>query len=400
MIIPQIPQNEKERLNALLAYQILDSDPEKDFDDIVALASEICNTPMSTITLIDKNRQWFKSKIGLEFEEGSRENSFCAHAINSPGETLIVSDTLKDVRFSDNPLVTDFPNIRSYAGVPLVDIDGFALGSLCVVDTEPRHLSPFQISALEKLANQVIKLLELRKKNIQLSESYNSLLTKYKDLEQFASIVSHDLKSPLNNIILLSKLLQESNKELMDAESIQMLDYIRSSSVELKKLVDAILSYYKYDNENVAVTEIIRLNDLLKYIIGILDIKNEFKFILPKKNHKLYSNKIALVQILFNIISNSIKYNDKPKGIITIDFSETDDFYILSLTDNGIGIDKENFDKIFNIFETLGKTDRFDLKGTGMGLSTVQKMVEKLNGKIEIESEIGQGTTFTIFLKK
>lgn len=400
MIIPQIPQNEKERLNALLAYQILDSAPEKDFDDIVVLASEICNTPMSTITLIDKKRQWFKSKIGLEFEEGPRETSFCAHAINSPRENFIVSDTLKDIRFSDNPLVTGYPNIRSYAGVPLIDVDGFALGSLCVIDTEPRNLNTFQINALEKLANQVIKLLELRKKNLHLSESYNSLLNKYKDLEQFASIVSHDIKSPLNNIILLSKLLQETNENLLDGESIQMLEYIQNSSEELKKLVDAILAYYKYDNENIDLTESIRLNDLLQYIIGILDIKNEFEFLLPEKNHKLYSSKIALGQIIFNIISNSIKYNDKPKGIITIAFSETDEFYVLSFTDNGVGIEKENFSKIFNIFENLGKTDRYEMKGTGMGLSTVQKMVDKLKGKIEIESELGQGTTFKLFLKK
>ncbi|WP_447636947.1 GAF domain-containing sensor histidine kinase [Flavobacterium microcysteis] len=400
MISPQIPHNEKERLDALLAYKILDSAPEKDFDDIVKLASEICHTPISTITLVDKDRQWFKSKIGLEFSEGARDTSFCAHTLNKPREMMIVSDSLEDDRFYDNPNVIGYPNVRCYVGVPLVDPNGYALGSLCVIDNQPRNLDNFQLLALEKLANQVINLLELRKKNFQLMENHNMLLSKYKDLEQFASIVSHDIKSPLNNIMMLTKLLQENNYDQLDSDGMQMLGYIYKSSEELKKLVDAILEYYKYDNEQVITNESIRLNDFMQYLIDILDTKNEFQFVLPEKNHKIRSNKMALGQIFYNLISNSIKYNDKTKGIIHIDFSETEDYNIISIKDNGCGIDKTNHHKIFNIFETLGKTDRFETKGTGIGLSTVQKMVQKLNGKIEIESELGIGTQFEVFLKK
>ena len=400
MIFPKIPLNEKERLEALLAYQILDTSPEKDFDDIVQLASEICKTPISTITLIDQDRQWFKSKIGLEFNENPREIAFCAHTINCPNQTMIVENALEDERFSQSSLVVNYPNIRYYAGVPLVNPEGFALGSLCVIDKEPRKLDDFQIMALEKLAKQVINLLELRRKNFQLIENHNSLLAKYRDLEQFASVVSHDIKSPLNNIMMLTKLLKENNKNQLDEEGNQMLDYIFTSSEELKKLVDAILNYYKHDNEIVDTSEKIRLNDFIYYVISILDTKNEFEFILPKKNHKIFSNKMALGQILFNLVGNSIKYNDKSKGIITVGFSEDQDHYMITVGDNGCGIDKSNFDKIFNTFETLGKTDRFHAKGTGIGLSTVQKMVQKLNGRIELHSEIGIGTEFKIFLKK
>ena len=143
MIFPKIPLNEKERLEALLAYQILDTSPEKDFDDIVQLASEICKTPISTITLIDQDRQWFKSKIGLEFNENPREIAFCAHTINCPNQTMIVENALEDERFSQSSLVVNYPNIRYYAGVPLVNPEGFALGSLCVIDKEPRKLDDF-----------------------------------------------------------------------------------------------------------------------------------------------------------------------------------------------------------------------------------------------------------------
>ena len=198
----------------------------------------------------------------------------------------------------------------------------------------------------------------------------------------------------------MTKIVQENNYDQLDSDGVQMLDYIYKSSEELKKLVDAILEYYKYDNEQVITNENIRLNDFMQYLIDILDTKNEFQFVLPEKNHKIRSNKMALGQIFYNLISNSIKYNDKPKGTIHIDFSETEDYYIISIKDNGCGIDKANHHKIFNIFETLAKTDRFETKGTGIGLSTVQKMVQKLNGKIEIESELGIGTQFEVFLKK
>jgi hypothetical protein len=283
MIFPQIPHNEKERLDALLAYKILDSAPEKDFDDIVKLASEICHTPISTITLVDKDRQWFKSKIGLDFSEGARDTSFCAHTLNNPREMMIVSDSLEDDRFYDNPNVIGHPNVRCYVGVPLVDPNGHALGSLCVIDNQPRNLDNFQLLALEKLANQVINLLELRKKNFQLMENHNMLLSKYKDLEQFASIVSHDIKSPLNNIMMLTRLLQESNHDQLDGDGMQMLGYIYKSSEELKKLVDAILEYYKYDNEQVIANENIRLNDFMQYLIDILDTKMNFSSYSPKR---------------------------------------------------------------------------------------------------------------------
>jgi len=402
MFVPPIPINEKERLNALLSYEILDSDPEKDFDDIVKLASEICHTPISMITLVDKDRAWFKAKIGIDsdFKESTREVSFCAHAINNPNKTFIIPNALEDERFKNHPHVAHDLKVRSYIGVPLVDPNGFALGSLCVVDTEVRNLDDFQLMALEKLANQVIKLLELRKKNSQLLENHNLLLNKYKDLEQFASVVSHDIKSPLNNIMMLTKILQDTNSERLDSDGVEMLNYIYKSSEELKKLVDAILLYYKYDNENVDVSEKIRLNDFIEYVISILNLKNDYELILPEINHRFNSNKMALGQILFNLIGNSIKYNDKPKGIIKIDYSEDELYSIISVNDNGIGIAQENLSKIFNIFENLGKSDRFKQTGTGIGLSTVLKMVQKLNGKIEVDSELTKGTTFKIFLKK
>ncbi|RYZ40748.1 MAG: GAF domain-containing protein, partial [Sphingobacteriales bacterium] len=163
-----IPANDRERLDALLSYQILDTPSDSDFDDITKLASEICKTPISLITLLDTNRQWFKSKVGVEASETDRDSSLCAHAILTPFENLIVENALEDERFSENPFVRD-GLIGSYAGVPLVTPEGFALGALCVIDHNPRKLDAFQVSALEKLAGQVTKLLELHKINLRLA---------------------------------------------------------------------------------------------------------------------------------------------------------------------------------------------------------------------------------------
>ncbi|MEN9684507.1 MAG: hypothetical protein RLZZ28_293 [Bacteroidota bacterium] len=174
MKIPVIPQNEAARLAALEQLQILDSDAEEDFNDIVKLASQICETPISLVTLIDRDRQWFKAKIGLTVSETSRETAFCAHNLEQPN-MLIVPDARKDERFHDNPLVTGDPNVVFYAGMPLVTEGGYHLGSLCVIDHQPRTLNETQVLTLKTLSRQVIKLLDLRIKIIKLQQSESSL---------------------------------------------------------------------------------------------------------------------------------------------------------------------------------------------------------------------------------
>ncbi|WP_158799300.1 ATP-binding protein [Pedobacter sp. L105] len=175
--------NENERLAALHSFHILDTAEEKDFDDLTALASAICQTPIALISLVDQDRQWFKSHKGLPASETSRDFSFCAHAITSPNELLIVPDASLDNRFSANPLVTGDTNIVFYAGVPLVSSEGFALGSLCIIDHQTRELTIEQINALTILAKQVMAQLELRKKTIQLSHAKEQLELSLEKLE-------------------------------------------------------------------------------------------------------------------------------------------------------------------------------------------------------------------------
>jgi two-component system cell cycle sensor histidine kinase/response regulator CckA len=171
---PLLHRDEAARLDVLRAYNILDTLPESDFDDLTLLAAQICGTPIALISLIDDERQWFKSKIGLTVNETSREIAFCAHAIHQP-DLFIVRDTLNDERFAANPMVTSDPNIRFYAGAALVTPEGHALGTLCVIDRVPRELSARQEESLRALSRQVMTQLELRRQSARLTQANNQL---------------------------------------------------------------------------------------------------------------------------------------------------------------------------------------------------------------------------------
>lgn len=166
------PGTEAARVAALDRYAILDSEPEQSFDDLVILAAHICQVPMAMLSLVDDHRQWFKSKVGVQVRETSKEVSICAHAIQQ-NDLFIVPDTLQDPRFRDSPLVTSEPHIRFYAGAPLINDDGYALGTLCVLDREPRELDAAQKEAINALGRLALRQMELRMNLRLLKEALN-----------------------------------------------------------------------------------------------------------------------------------------------------------------------------------------------------------------------------------
>ena len=171
-----IPDNEAQRLEALREYRILDTAAEQAYDDITKLAAYVCQVPITMISLVDESRQWFKSKLGLNARETPRDAAFCAYAILQ-SEPLIVRDALKDARFADSALVTRSPHIRFYAGFPLASPEGFALGTLCVIDRKPRQVSAAQKRAMQALSRQVMALLELRRVSARMVEALQKVKT-------------------------------------------------------------------------------------------------------------------------------------------------------------------------------------------------------------------------------
>jgi anti-sigma regulatory factor (Ser/Thr protein kinase) len=194
--------SEADRLAALRRYRILDTEPEQRFDDLALLASQICGTPMALISLIDRDRQWFKARVGVGVQQTPRDIAFCAHAIHQPN-LFVVPDALQDARFCDNPLVRTAPHIRFYAGAPLVTADGQALGTICVLDLKPRVLTKAQEAALEALKRQVVSQLEIR---LSLDELAGALAAR-DQAEKTQDHLIAELRGALDSVERLSSFL-------------------------------------------------------------------------------------------------------------------------------------------------------------------------------------------------
>jgi len=383
MITPDFPINEKLRQQALEKYNLLDTLPEESYDNITSLMSYICDTPISLITLLDRNRNFLKSHHGVPFNESPREISFCGHAINSENPITIIEDARKDERFHDNPLVSEH-NAIFYAGVPLVDPDGFKLGTLCVYDVKPRELTQEQINALLNMAKQVMSLFEEKYQNIKLQQLQESLEERNKNLEKFAGVVSHDLKSPLAQITALTELIEDDLKEEGNTEVHQYLEYIKNSSDTLRDYIDGILKFYKTDSILKQDNESVNFSDFMTSINTIFSIDKGITINYSTTLNIIKVNKAALTQVISNLVSNAIKYNDKSNTEINISLIESEDFYEFSVSDNGPGIEKKYLATIFDLFTTANTIDKNGESGTGIGLATVKKMITSLGGTISV----------------
>ena len=400
MLIPLMHKNENERLQLLESYSILDTLPETDFDNITAIASQICNIPISLITLVDRDRQWFKSHHGLEVTETPREHAFCAHAIHDTNTVFIIEDARNDERFHDNPLVTGYPNVIFYAGVPLTNSAGLPLGTLCVIDNKPNVLNESQLKALKSLANQVMNLLELRKNKFYLEKAILELEIRNQELEKFVYVAAHDLKSPLNNISTLTNLLKEEYSTEIDTEAQNIITSIQHSSEQLRSLIDGLLDYSKSTKVIHYNKTEINLEKLREDLIILFSFESKCIIKLTSDLKHIYANKTAIEQILIHLVTNAIKHNDKPVTEIELNATENKTQYKISLKDNGPGIPLESRQRIFQLFETLTDKDKFGQTNIGIGLATVKKLVENLGGQIHVESEIGESASFIFTINK
>jgi len=407
MIVANIPENEKERLQALLSYEMLDTGPEVQFEEITRLAAEYCDTPVALVSLIDESRQWFKSKYGIDESETHRDFAFCSHAILGK-ETMVVNDTLTDARFIKNPLVTNPPNIRFYAGTPLTTPDGYNIGTLCVIDRKARTLNEKQKFALEIMARIVMKELELRKSLIEQTKIEQQLREAKKAAEsasaaksEFLSIMSHEIRTPLNAIAGISYLLLEDEHK---PEQLENLSTLKISTESLLNLVNDLLDFSKIEAGKLALEKTtFSLFELMENTVKILSIKASNKGIELNLNYDsdlpimFIGDPTRISQIITNLLSNALKFTNKGEVILTLKQIETSGSKAkiqFSVKDTGIGLTRQQGERIFESFtQAEGETTR-KYGGTGLGLSITKKLINMMGSEIYVESEVGQGSNF------
>ncbi len=302
MKMPNIPKNESTRLQTLLTYSILDTLPEKDFDDLTAIASEICQTPISLISLVDDKRQWFKSRYGLDATETPKEHAFCAHAINNPNEEFIVPDSTKDERFKDNPLVTGEPNVNFYAGIPLVTAEGHALGTLCVIDNKPKEITPAQLKALKALSRQVVALMELRKKKIEIEKQKKELEQLHKEtldennnrIKKFSFTTSHELRHEFSKILSFIDLSSWENTTLEELKFyFQQIDVAaKSMDSIILKLNDQLNTPTQIQNTSVTFNGLANVDEII-----LIDDDSIIHYLNRKKLNQVFPNKPVITFI-------------------------------------------------------------------------------------------------------
>jgi K+-sensing histidine kinase KdpD len=391
MISAALHPRETQRIEELLRYEVLDTEDEKALDELTQLASVICGTSISLISLVDKDRQWFKSRVGLDAQETPREIAFCSHAILQD-KIFEVPDALEDDRFLNNPLVTGAPDIRFYAGMPLISSSGMPIGTLCVIDTEPKKLDEKQQLALNTLAKQVISQLELRLHNRHLKRMQ-------KDQEQILAVMSHDLRSPFNGILGLSKILHENACTLEPKLIAEMANGILESSLNVYQLLDEILQWSR--SQLGAIHVDIKATSLDPLIIETINLMEE-SFRLKKLNVKHVTNENAVAMadvnltktIIRNLLANAIKYSPE-QGEIYIKTQATDGEIQLAVTDAGHGIPLNIQDVLFSDFvaSQCGTTGE---SGHGLGLSVCGDFARKQQGYLSLDKNYKNGAKLTL----
>lgn len=388
-----LAEDEIVRLEVLRQYRILDTACEAAFDDLTLLAAQICETPIALISLVDECRQWFKSKIGLDADSTPRHMAFCAHAILQPNVVLIIPDTLLDQRFVKNPLVTSDPHIRFYAGAPLVTPNGYALGTLCVIDRKPRNLSPQQENSLRILSRQIMSQFEL-KRNLETLELMTT--AERQRTEDLISALSHDMRTPLlANRGILHAILSGGSGPITDSCK-EGLEDCHQANEEVLKLVEALLDISRHQasvasplNYEILNWEKIFTSAITRCSANLLE-KPIVEYQISSSLPSVYGDELKIQKVVQNLLENALRVTKPDQSVKLAVIAQGNTHIKISVSDQGSGITPQHQQRL--LYRFSGERGRSDLLEMNLYLSRL--IVEAHGGSINVESTIGKGSTF------
>jgi signal transduction histidine kinase len=389
-------KNNESRVAALNAYEVMDTTIEEEYNEIVELAANISDTPISLITLFDHQRQWVKAKTGIDKVEALKEKTFCNYTIEQQA-VFTVEDATKDDRFSENPLVINEPKIMFYSGVPLVTPEGVSIGALCVLDTKPRKLTTGQNRALEILGKQVIKQLELKKALKEKRNINNELEKLVRFKNKVFSIISHDLRGPIGSI---SQVLGLMNTGMItNDEFVEVIPRLAGQTNEARDVLNNLLSWANSNKQGAEPSKkLINLNEGLKELLHSLVDEARKKgialaLIESELPNPIRLDKEGLTIVLRNMIKNSIKFCISGDQI-NFGCELKGDVLQFFIKDSGVGFDDSVGKKLFNELEHVTTFGTAKEKGTGIGLLICKNIIEQNSGQIWAESKPGHGASF------
>ncbi|WCE05023.1 GAF domain-containing sensor histidine kinase [Pseudoxanthomonas sp. JBR18] len=380
------PTSESLRLEALRSYRILDTPSEPAFDDITRIAALICGTPMALVSLVDHDRQWFKSRVGLEAPQTPRTSSICAHAI-AQDALFVVEDTLEDPRFVRNPLVTGDPHLRFYAGALLKTSDGLPLGTVCVLDTQPRRLSEAQREALTALARQAMAQLELRR-----TLAYAQEAAHYRG--RLMAIAGHDLKTPLRAASYTIEKVRRSVEPPLAAQLESAKQSLAGIAKDFEQL--ATMAAAGGSGTSPRMTEF-PIAQVLAPVLETWRRQAEQRGLALHAVHtdlRVRSHPTLLATVIGNLVGNAIKYT--ATGKVLVGCRRRGDQVLLEVLDTGQGMDAQTTHEVFNAFRQGDPAS----DGLGLGLWIVSRTAQTLGSEVRLTTHPGRGTRFTVSMAR
>ena len=388
------------RAELLARYGILDTEAEAVFDDLTALASSICEAPISLVSLLDGDRQWFKSHCGTELTETPIATSICALAVDGAEDGIFeIGDTAADERTRDMSLVVGDPQIRAYLGSPLRAPDGTALGTLCVIDSTTRTFTEAQREALRILSRQAVGQLELRRRLLEVDRQRLALASLNQQLEQFTYIVGHDLKAPIRHQASFAMIIEEDHADELSEEVREYLRYIIRSGEKAQRLIDDLNDYVHTVQAAGTERHPVRLPELIEEVVKLVGAGPEVRLEVDVTRTPIVeTSTAALRHILYNLCANAVKYNRGKAPTLRVESARTAEATVITVADNGPGILPTEQRRVFELFRRGSSSEGSE--GRGLGLAIAAKLAQNLGGSLELDNAVTGGARFVLTLPR